>query len=195
VKLGAVILAAGSGTRLGGVAKAMLRIGDQTFLERIAGSARDVGCVEVVVVVAPPFGETVAEHARALGLRVVVNPDPARGMGSSVALGFAALEAGDAAWLWPVDHPHVRPETLRALVAALEPGASRREEAEVAQPRFGDTGGHPPLIARALWPRLAACGAGGARAVLATASIVAVAVDDAGVIRDVDTPADARSLA
>lgn len=192
MKLGAVILAAGSGTRLGGVAKAMLRIGDQTFLERIAGSARDVGCVDVVVVVAPPFGEMVAEHARALGLRVVVNPDPARGMGSSVALGFAALEAGDAAWLWPVDHPHVRPETLRALVTALEPGASRRE---VAQPRFGDRGGHPPLIARAVWPRLAACGEGGARAVLATASIVAVAVDDAGVIRDVDTPADARALA
>jgi CTP:molybdopterin cytidylyltransferase MocA len=91
----------------------------------------------------------------------------------------------DAAWLWPVDHPEVELRTLEALIAAL--GAH-----DAAQPRFGGRGGHPPLIARALWPRLAGCAEldGGARAVLATASVVAVAVDDRAVIRDVDTPAD-----
>jgi CTP:molybdopterin cytidylyltransferase MocA len=43
-----------------------------------------------------------------------------------------------------------------------------------------------------VWPRLAACGRleGGARAVLSKADRVEVPVDDQGVIRDIDTPAD-----
>ncbi len=189
-KLGAVILAAGSGSRLGGVAKALLRTGDDSFLAHVARVAREVGIVDAVVVVAAPFGDVVAAHARELGLRIVVNPDPARGMASSVALGFAALAESDAdaAWLWPVDHPYVTAATLRSLVSALG-------DHDVAQPRLGGRGGHPPLIVRKLWPQLVACSdvEGGARTVLAGADVVAVEVEDAGVIRDVDTPDDVRA--
>ena len=108
-------------------------------------------------------------------------------MASSVALGFAALGDTDleAAWLWPVDHPRVELRTLEALIAEL--GTH-----DVAQPRWDARGGHPPLIARALWPRLAGCTnlEGGARAVIATSSVVPVPVSDPAVVRDVDTPAD-----
>ncbi len=190
-KLGAVILAAGAGTRLGGAAKALLphaAHGGRTYLEVIAGTARVVGLADGVVVVGPPYGDAVAGHARALGLRVAVNGEPARGMASSVAIGFAAIAEGDAdaAWLWPVDHPDVREASLARLAAALEGH-------EVAQPRFEGRGGHPPLIARAAWPRLVECAAapGGARAVLAEMDVVAIEVDDPGVVRDVDTPEDA----
>ena len=183
--LTAVILAAGSGSRLGGVAKALLRRGEHSYLATIIATAREVGLVDAVVVVGPPYGDAIAEHARSLELRLVYNPEPARGMASSVAIGFAALGAGTAAWLWPVDHPAVTAATLRALVAAIG-------EHEVAQPRFGDRGGHPPLVARALWARLAGCAAldGGARTVIAAADVVRVAVDDPGVVRDIDTPLD-----
>jgi molybdenum cofactor cytidylyltransferase len=179
----AVILAAGAGSRMGGVAKALLRIDDTTYLSRILATAR---ADDAVVVVAAPFGDAVATEARRLGARVVVNPDPARGMASSVALGFGALRDGDAAWLWPVDHPHVTVETLRALQAAVA-------DHDVARPRYQGRGGHPPLIARKAWPRLAACDGvdGGARAILAALDVVDVAVDDAGVVRDIDTPEDA----
>ena len=207
LKLAAVIPAAGAGARLGGVAKALLRSGGETLLARIVRTAREVGLDDAVVVVGAPFGDAVADHARSLAARVVVNPDPSRGMASSIELGFAALGGEDAAWLWPVDHPNIAPATLRALIAALvahpkgicSSGGSLAHRATVAQPRFGERGGHPPLIARALWPRLAACSAstGGARGVfaeLAPGSIVAVPVDDPGVIRDVDTPADAEAL-
>ena len=180
--IGAVILAAGSGTRMGGVAKALLRAGGATYLERILATAREVGLGDAVVVVGPPFGDAVAAHAATLGVRTAWNPQPERGMGSSVAIGFAALREGDAAWLWPVDHPFVSTATLRALIAANVP---------VAQPRHAGRGGHPPLVARALWPALAAC-TGSARDVLAP-HMTAITVDDEGVIRDVDTPADARS--
>ncbi|HEU4729047.1 MAG TPA: nucleotidyltransferase family protein [Kofleriaceae bacterium] len=200
--LGAVILAAGAGTRLGGVAKALLRHGGKSYLEAICGTARAVGLVDAVVVVGAPFAADVAAHARQLGLRVRVNPAPERGMASSVALGFAALANGPAtaAWLWPVDHPAVQPATLRRLVEALEASDGRGDpdgdraghRYEVAQPRHRGAGGHPPLIRRALWPALAACAgrADGARGVLRAARSIAVEVDDPGVVRDVDTPAD-----
>jgi len=193
--LAAVIVAAGAGRRLGGVAKALLPYRGQSYLAAIAATARAVGLVDAVVVVGEPFGQEVAAHARQLGLRVRVNPAPERGMASSVALGFAALGNGPAAaaWLWPVDHPAVTEATLRRLAAAIG-------QAEVAQPRYLGRGGHPPLCRRALWSQLAACGgpssgADGARGVLRSARRVAVDVDDPGVVRDIDTPADLEASA
>lgn len=186
---GAVILAAGAGTRLGGVAKALLEgRGQRTFLTTILGSARQVGLDDVVVVVGPPYGDAVAAHARDLGARVIENPDPDRGMASSVAVGFAAIET-DTAWLWPVDHPDIDPATLRALVAALGAHAA-------ARPVFEGRGGHPPLITRALYGSLAACADldGGARTVLASADVIDVVVDDPGCVRDIDTALDLESL-
>ena len=181
--LGAVVLAAGAGTRLGGVAKALLRTGeDTTFLARITGTAAGAGvaAADVVVVVAAPFGDAVAAEARRLGARVVVNAAPERGMASSVALGFAALAAAvDAAFLWPVDHPRVAPSTLAALVAHGE-----------GVPAYRGGGGHPPLVPRRLFARLADCTnlPGGARDVVR--ELARVLVTDDGVVADIDVPAD-----
>lgn len=196
MNIGAVILAAGGGTRMGGVAKALLRHGQRSYLQCIVDAIApdDTGARgDLVVVVGPPFGDAVAAHARELGLSVVDNPAPERGMASSVALGFAALvetSAVNAAWLWPVDHPDVRVETLHAIANAL--GTH-----DACIPRHAGRGGHPPLVARRLWPALAACtdSPQGARSVLAACDAVTVEVADPGVIRDVDTPADARALA
>lgn len=188
-RLGAVIVAAGAGRRLGGVAKALLARGERTFLACIVDTAREVGLDAAIVVVGPPHGDAVAAHARALAVGVAVNAEPARGMASSVAIGFAALVATgvdlDAAWLWPVDHPAVTVASLRALVAALAGH-------EVARPVIAGRGGHPPLISRALWPRLIAGASadGGARAILAAADRVDVELGDAGCVVDVDTPAE-----
>jgi molybdenum cofactor cytidylyltransferase len=191
VKTSAVILAAGAGTRLGGVAKALLEGRDaRTFLASIMTTARGAGINEPIVVVGPPFGDAVAAHARELGARVVVNPQPDRGMASSVALGFGALDATvDAAWLWPVDHPDIAGSTLRLLISALM-------NHDAARPVYDGRGGHPPLIARSLFAQLAACAEldGGARAVLAAADTIDVAVDDLGCVRDVDTAVDLEAL-
>ena len=188
----AVILAAGAGRRLGGVAKALLPYRGRSYLETIVMTARAAGLVDAVVVVGAPFGDDIAAHARQLGLRVRVNPAPDRGMASSVALGFAAIANGPAqrAWLWPVDHPAVGDATLRLLLSALG-------DAEVAQPRHAGRGGHPPLVSRTLWSRLAGCAGqpDGARGVLRAARVVAVEVEDPGVVLDVDTPAELEASA
>jgi CTP:molybdopterin cytidylyltransferase MocA len=161
VKIACVVLAAGAGTRM------------RTFLENIVETAR---ATDVVVVVGPPYGDAVAAHARELGARVVVNADPSRGMSSSIGLGFARLDA-DAAWLWPVDHPDVKASTLSALIGQL--GAH-----EIARPVCDGRGGHPPLVTRAVFERLARCE--NAREVINAADVINVEVEDRGTIEDVD---------
>jgi len=95
----------------------------------------------------------------------------------------------EAAWLWPVDHPHVQASTLRGLSSALT-------QHDAARPVYQGRGGHPPLIARSLFERLATCANidGGARSVLGAADTIDVPVDDPGCVRDVDTPADLEAV-
>jgi molybdenum cofactor cytidylyltransferase len=196
--IGLVILAAGAGARMGGVAKAMLPRGDTTFLGSIVRVAAAAGVAPdaIVIVVGPPHGDAVVREAARLALagHAVWNDDPSRGMASSVAIGFAALVARarahvHAALLWPVDHPAVRASTIEALFDALGDHAA-------AVPTFDQRGGHPALVAHALWDRLAHCEdhADGARGVLRAARVIRVAVDDPGVIRDVDVPEDLAGI-
>ena len=181
----AVILAAGKGARLGGVAKALLKTRRGIpFLDQIAFTAREAGVSQLLVVIGPPFGPEVAAHAGTPGIAVVENPLPDRGMASSIALGFGALLelAVDDAWLWPVDHPDVQLETLQVVRAALGTHAA-------ARPVCDGKGGHPPLIRRSLFEDLWRCEIeeSGARSVLARADMIDVPVLDRGTIRDVDT--------
>ncbi|HMG54654.1 MAG TPA: NTP transferase domain-containing protein, partial [Kofleriaceae bacterium] len=94
--------------------------------------------------------------------------------------------------LGPVDHPAVTAATLRALIEALDASG-----AELARPSYRGRGGHPPLIARALWPALVGCTAlpDGARGVVRAARSVGVELDDPGTVHDVDTPDDLEALA
>ncbi|HET9989936.1 MAG TPA: nucleotidyltransferase family protein [Kofleriaceae bacterium] len=180
-----VILAAGAGSRLGGVAKALLKTRrGLPFLDQIVHTARAAGISRAIVVVGPPFGAEVAAHAGTLGVAVVENPLPDRGMASSIALGFGALlelEVDDG-WLWPVDHPDVQVETLEAVRAAIGVHLA-------ARPTCDGKGGHPPLIRRALFADLWRCELEpeGARSVLARADMIDVPVHDRGTIRDIDT--------
>jgi molybdenum cofactor cytidylyltransferase len=207
-----VVLAAGRGSRLGGVAKALLRLSDgATYLERIAGTARQAGCGRGVAVVAAPYGEAVAGEARRLGLDVVENDDPSRGMASSIALGFAWAKAhrAAAALLWPCDHPSVQAVTVQALVAALPglpglPGLASGAAAsdgdkglDAVVPEVAGRGGHPALIAASLFSSLAGCTEEpeGARSVLRRGRVRRLAVTDRGCVVDIDEPADLRALA
>lgn len=193
----AVILAAGAGRRLGGVAKALLTdAGGRTFLEATMAAA-SVVVSACVVVVGPPYGTETEHEARRLGAAVVANPDPGRGMGSSVAAGFAhvlAHHAGAAAaLLWPVDHARVRGDTVARIARACGP-------LDVVIPTYAGRGGHPTAFGRAAWPALAGCATAprGARSVIESIAeaeprrIVRIEVDDSGVIADVDTPWDRR---
>jgi molybdenum cofactor cytidylyltransferase len=185
----AVVLAAGRGARLGGLAKALLPIAGETFLAHLAGTLAAAGGGELLVVVGPPHGDAVRAEAARLGLAVVENPAPERGMASSVAIGFAALAGrpDPAALLWPVDVARVAAPTVAAVVAAA---TSDR----IVVPTWQGRGGHPAAFGRAVWDELAGCAAlpEGARTILHRdpTRVTRLPVDDPCVLADVDVPAD-----
>lgn len=192
----AVVLAAGAGRRLGGVAKACLRLADgRTFLGAVAETGAAAGVDAWVVVVGPPHQAETSALADELGLPAIVNPAPERGMASSVALGFEYAETHfsdhDSALLWPVDHPLVRVATVRTIVDQVRD--QERGYAVVIACCHG-RGGHPSAFARRTWPLLAGCADAprGARSVIdalrARDRVCRMAIADSGLVTDVDTP-------
>jgi CTP:molybdopterin cytidylyltransferase MocA len=144
-RVAAVVLAAGSGRRMGGRPKALLSIESETFLARVVRTCRDGGCHDVWIV-APAEPPDLLALARSLTERIVVNSAPERGMFSSVQIGVRAVaRAGSGAegcLVFPVDHPRVAPSTVRALLEA----SARGREGVWLRPVSDGRGGHPILI-------------------------------------------------
>lgn len=192
-----------------GAPKALVPIAGTTFVEMLLASMREAGVAPRYVVArasddAPTLRAACARHEA----RLLVNPDPDRGMLSSIhvcldeiarAEGAGArdrarverADAGargsvDALFVAPVDCPRVRAATIARLVAAF--AAAR---APIVVPRFRDRRGHPALFARALFAELRAAPLEvGARAVVRAhaADRLEVAVDDPAVLEDFDGP-------
>lgn len=178
-----IVLAAGRSERMGRP-KALLLLGDRSFLRAAVETLSEGGCGDVVVVAAAADIET---EARLAGARVVWNDDDEAEQVDSLRLGLGAAR-GDAtaAVVLPVDHPLVKPATVRALVDvhAVRPAA-------IARPVHEGRPGHPTLFPRAVWSVLGEAELPrGARSVVDAPSTttVDVPVDDAGIITDIDTP-------
>lgn len=208
--IGAVVLAAGAGRRMGGVAKALLPVTlaeagparnasgaeaasgsiHTTFLGAIVRvcAAAGVDPASIAIVVGAPHGAAVAREAARLALAgaIVWNDDPDRGMASSVAIGFGAIAKTSchAALLWPVDHARVAASTIERLDDAFS------DDCDAVIPLFENRGGHPALISRSIFAQMIECERheDGARGVLRAARTIRVPTDDAGVIRDADVP-------
>jgi nicotine blue oxidoreductase len=192
----AVVLAAGAGKRMGGNAKAALLLPDgRTFVAAVADSARAGGCRRVVVVVGRPHGIETRTAALAAGItEIIENPDPDRGMTSSLAVALDYLDphAVDVALVWPVDHARVRASTVADLLRASD------RHLIVVPTSPGGRGGHPTAFGASLWPELrdAAVLPEGARAVLRAdrSRVVRVTASDPGAFFDIDTPDDLRKV-
>lgn len=161
--MAAILLAAGEGRRAGGP-KALLRVRQETFLERCARLLAGAAAGRLIVVLGHD-AERVAREGRlpAEALRVDNAGYREGGMLSSLLLGLAAAESigAEGVLVHPVDHPFVAEATVSAVAAALRAGA------EIAVPSFAGRRGHPAGFAARAWPLLrAAAPERGARAVL-----------------------------
>jgi len=92
----ALLLAAGEGSRLGRVPKCLLKVCDQTLLERQITALQAAGASNIVVVTGYFFNPVEAELTRIMDtsgvtIQIVRNPKPEQGQQSSVLLGLAAL--------------------------------------------------------------------------------------------------------
>ncbi|TMA20349.1 MAG: nucleotidyltransferase family protein [Deltaproteobacteria bacterium] len=186
-----IVLAAGSSSRMGRP-KALLDAGGRTFLEKVCSTVAAAGVQPVLVVVAHDAQEITAALPK--DCVPVPNPNPELGQVSSMALGLeAALQLGKRwALVALVDHPEVAVETARLLAKAAdaEPGA-------VHVPTYKGERGHPVVVPTALAPSLFEAQEGeGARDVFSRLGILVRehAVDDPGILLDVDKPGDLRKL-
>jgi len=182
----AIVPAAGAATRFGGD-KLIAAIGDCRLLDCTLRSLLDAG-VEQVVVVLPPDAKwtTLIESLTDRRVRTVVNPDPSRGMFSSIQCGVERAE-GDPVLVLPADMPFVRSETITNV------SATSARANQIVVPTHGGKRGHPVAFPASV--RAAIAGAPPESTLkVALASTggpqLEIPVDDPGVLRDVDVPSD-----
>jgi CTP:molybdopterin cytidylyltransferase MocA/SAM-dependent methyltransferase len=135
----AVVLAAGSGRRFGG-RKLEARFDGRPVLQHVLDLLSQAGFDDPVVVVGPepPAGIDWRAAQR------VTNPEPSRGLASSLRLGWLAAVDGDArpeAVLVVLgDQALLRAEVVRGLVAMpFDPGRP------IVAPRYSGTDAHNPI--------------------------------------------------
>jgi molybdenum cofactor cytidylyltransferase len=186
-----ILMAAGRGRRFDplGQRNKLLQVlpgGEQVV---VASARKLLGVLPTVIAVVPPDDGGVAALLSALGCRVTVCPDADSGMAASLVHAIRhSLSLGQAPDAWLValgDMPHVAPATLQALADALNAGAPIA--APVMAGRRGNPVGFGSVHLQAL---LALQGDQGARRLLQGCPVTEVAVDDPGIFRDIDTPAD-----
>ena len=185
----AVVPAAGAATRFGGD-KLIADVGGHRLLDRTIRSLLDAGAEQVVVVLPPDaHWTTLIEALDDRRVQTIVNPDPSRGMFSSIQLGARAVDESPTAVL-PGDMPFVRTETIEKLLTA-----GRRTRGIVA-PRFNGRRGHPIIIPGDVREALVAADATSRLDEFLVSQPnwrVDIDLDDAGVLRDVDTKEDLTS--
>ena len=186
-RIGAIVLAAGRSTRMGGPNKLLATLDGKQLVRHAAETALAAHLAEVVVVTGH---QEAAVRAALAGLPLTLAPNPAfaEGLSTSLKAGLAALSpTTEAAIILLGDMPLISAGLLRRLAEAYDPQAGRHIVVPVAEGRRGN----PVLWGRRFFAELAkVTGDQGGRGVLATApeAVAEVAVDGDAVHLDLDTP-------
>ena len=159
LRIGAVLLAAGEGARLGGRAKGAIEIAGEPLLLRGLRILSEVGVDEVVVVMGHYQSDLAPLLTRARSLFNddylvdVTQPTADHSQSDSLRLGVAGLsQAVDAVIVLPVDMPALTREDLVALIGAYkhaDPGI------EFVGPLVGERPGNPVLFSQRIASQIA----------------------------------------
>jgi molybdenum cofactor cytidylyltransferase len=190
-----VILAAGSSARLG-QPKQLLRIDGETLLHRVVRLARSTNPAALVVVLAPD-ANAIAEALGDQALTMVINPEPQRGMRSSLEVA-APLVAGCAHVLViACDQPALEAAHLHALLRGAYNALSGCAGTRLSGGTDADAGavGVPAVVPGAWFTDLeGGSGDSGFRARLRALERGSVYVLDAPPLSlDIDTPENLRT--
>lgn len=189
----AIVPAAGASRRMG-VPKLLLPYRGGTVLSCLIAALREGG-VSRIVLVAAPSDNALQGWGEAAGVLVALNPDPERGMLSSILAGISALggaaklaQDGEPLAVCPADLPALSPSTVAAVLHSRAP---------LSVPSYKGRRGHPLVIAPELIPEIETLDLNaGLRELLDRHPdrLLMLEVDDPGAVRDVDTPDEYRRL-
>ncbi|MNJ42698.1 Purine catabolism protein PucB [compost metagenome] len=179
----ALVLAAGQSSRFGAdKRRAQLADGRSLLAHSVEHALAVFDDVRLVL----REGEQAQDFSLPGDCRIVYSLEAGQGIGHSLAVGVAALADCGAisVAILLADMPWIAPATLGQLAEAAT-------SSSIVFPVYEGQRGHPVLFGRDFWPALTQLnGDEGARSVLQAhpQRCVSVAVDDAGVLCDVDTP-------
>jgi len=140
-----VLLAAGLSSRFGRQ-KLLEPWRGEALVRRAARSFLEAGLAPVIAVVSGD--RHLADALAGLPVTIETNPQPERGINTSIRIGIGALpRATPAALIGVADQPLLTAEAILKLVQAFEPG-------KIVGPRYGDHGGNPVIFDRRFFPEL-----------------------------------------
>ena len=174
-----------------GSPKQLLPFGGRTVLQTVVDTL--LGCdLDGIAVVLGHRSEDVKRHLAGSQVAMCVNADYREGMLSSVLCGILSLpESADAALIVLGDQPQIDAGVVRRVVETYRSGSRG-----IVIPTFGGKRGHPALIDLRKYRRdiVALSGDAGLKPVMRghPDDTLELPVDDAAILRDIDTPEDYR---
>lgn len=185
--IGAVILAAGKSMRMG-EPKQLLALDGKPLLVHTLENLQAARVDEIVVVLGFA-ADKIQEQIDFRHVKVVENGGYELGMGSSLRAGLSALNSDkDAALIVLADQPFVRPQSINEIISQY-----RQSDAHIVVPTYRGFRGNPVLLDRSVFPEvMALTGDVGCRAIFGDHpdGIAKVAVDDIGILLDIDSKQD-----
>ena len=187
--LKAIVLAAGSGTRIG-KPKLFLKYHGEYFVDALIYKLEKAN-IRTCCCVIPP-GLILSEYSFNKNINWVVNPAPGKGMISSIFYGIQFLKGSKGYLIVPVDHPGVRVSTLSLLKKTFESNNNR-----VIKPVYHSISGHPIIIPEKIASQIRQQPyEGGLRQILIDqkCKVKYIEVDDPGILQNVNTKKDLDNL-
>jgi molybdenum cofactor cytidylyltransferase len=192
--VGAVLLAAGEGRRLGGRPKALLELGGVPLVLRQLIALSGAGVDELVIVLGH-HAASIRPVIEPFPVTVVHNPRPEDGQVSSQRLGLAALNpALDAVLVALADQPLIGEQDITSLIGAFK---KRPEGTSVVVPRVAGDPGNPVIFSSAVRTQILAGEAHIGCRQWRAANPQAVShfdTDNRRFTLDIDTPADIENF-
>ena len=191
--LSALVLAAGTSRRMGTRNKLLVDLNGKPLVRHVCEAVL-AATVDSVTVVTGHDADQVRDAVAGLAVTLVHNPHYTSGLSTSVRTGVGSVRDDvDGVLILLGDMPNVDTATIDQLIAAFRDSDGNAIIVPVHQGRRGN----PVLFPRAFFAQiLSLTGDAGARHILETNKdkVQVLAVDQPGVLFDVDTPDDLSEL-
>lgn len=151
LRLAILLLAAGEGSRLGSIPKALLKKDGETLLKRFCHAAQSFSPVELVLVIgfhtqAMNAELEILKQDSGLPIKVISNPYPELGQSSSVRIGLEAFKENyDVLLIALCDQPAIGQKEIVSLLNQFE---QRKTGLEIIMPIVGQQRGNPVLFSK-----------------------------------------------
>ena len=186
--ISAIVLAAGASARMG-EPKALLKIGEKTFLQHIIDVLHSACILDTVIV----LGNDAVEIQNTLDWfqgKVVINDNWQQGQLSSIIAGMNMLDGTDlhGVMISPVDHPLISQGLLVDLLQTFW-----KSKKKIVLPVYDQKRGHPVIFSKELFDELKSAPINvGARFVVRQHSndVAELVTTEEGVVQNIDTPED-----